>query len=135
MTFSAMWRLGWAELREAFSFGGNVAQPTPYGMYGTITPGEVGSARDTRGDQSPVREMEEEPVKADTNRLPSPAEIASGQDRGVRGQAPERAQGQEQGSVHGEPDNNPSPSQIAANPGRHAPDQQQSQEQEHGMER
>ena len=132
----AMLRLGLSEIREAFSWpGGNIAQPTPYGMAGTLTPGEVGSARDTTGNNSPVREMEEEPVMSDTNRMPSPAEIANGQGRGVRGQEQQQLQGQEQGSVLGERDKSPSPSQIAANPEPRAPEQQQSHEHEHGMER
>lgn len=133
MTFSAMWRLGWAELREAFSFGGNVAQPTPYGMFGTSTPGEVGTARETKGKKS-RDEMEEEPVMASKNRLPSPAQIAAGQGRSVQGQEQERVQGQDQRLMQGEREKNPSPSQIAANPEPRAPEQQHSQEHEHGME-
>ena len=128
----AMFRLGLAELREAFSWpGGNIAQPTPYGMAGTLTPGEVYSARKNDDD---TQSLEEGPQMAQ-NRLPSPAEIVASQDRGGRGQEQERAQGQEQGSVHGQRDMNVSPSQIAANPEPRAPEQQHSQEHEHGMER
>src|SRR5213080_2768770 len=75
MTPGAMGRLGLAELREAVSLGGNVAQPTPLGMYGTLTPGEVGEARDTN---PRIRQMEEEPLMNDNGRLPSPSEIAEG---------------------------------------------------------
>jgi hypothetical protein len=67
MTFGAMARLGLAEIREASSMGGNVAQPTPYGMYGTLTPGEVGAARH---DDPNVAQMEEA--------LPTPSQIADG---------------------------------------------------------
>lgn len=55
---SAMARLGLAELRAAVAFNdSNVVQPSPYGIYGTKTPGEVqedreASARDANG-QSP----------------------------------------------------------------------------------
>ena len=66
MTAGAMGRLGLAELRELFSPGGNIAQQTPYGMYGTLTPGEVGAARD--GDANVWRLNE--------HALPSPGELA-----------------------------------------------------------
>ena len=79
MTPGTMGRLGLAELREAVSFGGNVAQPTPYGMYGTLTPGEVGAARDKDGQT--VRQMEEEALPARlTARTPTamvPAGVAA----------------------------------------------------------
>lgn len=43
---SAMWRLGWKEIREAAHFqGSNVAQPSEYGLYGTRTPGEIADDR------------------------------------------------------------------------------------------
>jgi hypothetical protein len=69
MTFGAMFRLGVAELREAVSLGGNIQPPTPLGMYGTLTPGEVGAARDN---DAGVRQMNEEP-------LPSPGHLAASQ--------------------------------------------------------
>jgi hypothetical protein len=75
MTPGAMVRLGLAELREAFSFGGNVAPPTPLGMYGTLTPGEVGEARDTN---PRIRQMEEEPLMNDNQHSPSSSGIAEG---------------------------------------------------------
>lgn len=55
---SAMARLGLAELRAAVAFSeSNIVQPSPYGIYGTKTPGEVqeerrSSSRDG-GDDSP----------------------------------------------------------------------------------
>ena len=47
MTFDAFGRLGLAELRQAVTLDGSIADrtPTPYGMYGTLTPGEVSAAR------------------------------------------------------------------------------------------
>jgi hypothetical protein len=57
---NAMARLGLAELRAAVVFSeSNVVQPSPYGIYGTKTPGEVqnergGSSRDA-GDAPPRR--------------------------------------------------------------------------------
>lgn len=78
MSPGAFFRLGLAELREAFSFGGNVAQPTPLGMYGTLTPGEVGAARE---DGSNLRQMEEEPLRAsDIARDSDPRGLGQGQD-------------------------------------------------------
>jgi hypothetical protein len=134
MHAGAMLRLGLSEIREVFSWpGGNIAQPTPYGMAGTLTPGEVYSAR---RDNDNAQHLEEGSTM-DTNRLPSPAEIAAGKDVGARGQdhGQERLQGQEKGSVHGEQNLNPSPSQIADNPQPHAPEQQHGMEHDHGMER
>lgn len=55
---SAMFRLGLSELRAAVAFSdSNVVQPSPYGIYGTKTPGEVqeerkSSSRDG-GDDAP----------------------------------------------------------------------------------
>jgi hypothetical protein len=55
---SAMARLGLAELRAAFVVSdSNIVQPSPYGIYGTKTPGEVqeerrSSSRDA-GDDPP----------------------------------------------------------------------------------
>jgi hypothetical protein len=116
MTPGAMFRLGVAELREAVSMGGNVAQPTPLGMYGTLTPGEVGAARDN---DPKVREMEQEA-------LPSPSRIA---------------EGKSSASVHGETQKvskqQPSPGDIADGRGQQ-PEQQRSQQQqgrEHGQSR
>src|SRR3954468_5650171 len=74
MTLGAMARLGLAEFREVFSPGGNIAQPTPYGMYGTLTPGEVSSAR--QDDPQPPQLEEESPVKGNPS-TPSPSQIAA----------------------------------------------------------
>ena len=74
VTPGAMGRLGLAELREAFTLGGNINPPTPLGMYGTKTPGEVGAARDN---DVGVRHMEEES-------LPSPGHLAASRGRTAR---------------------------------------------------
>jgi hypothetical protein len=55
---SAMFRLGLAELRAAVAFSeSNIIQPSPYGIYGTKTPGEVQEERQSssqdRGDYPP----------------------------------------------------------------------------------
>jgi hypothetical protein len=74
--FSAMARLGLAELRAAAVFSeSNIVQPSPYGIVGTKTPGEVqddrkASARDASepsesvfdgrmGEPDPSRDQEE----------------------------------------------------------------------------
>lgn len=44
-SLQAMGSLGLNELREVFSPGGNIAQPTPTGMYGNQTQAEVTNAR------------------------------------------------------------------------------------------
>jgi hypothetical protein len=51
MHAGGMARLGLAELRQAASMEGSVADHTqsPYGLYGTITPGEVTAARSEEG--------------------------------------------------------------------------------------
>ena len=51
MTFGASARLGLEELRQGVSLEGSVADQTatPYGMYGTQTPGEVAQARENEG--------------------------------------------------------------------------------------
>lgn len=57
---SAMARLGLAELRAAVAYSeSNIVQPSPYGIYGTKTPGEVqeerkSSSRDCGDDPPPV---------------------------------------------------------------------------------
>lgn len=45
-SLEAAMRQGLAELRGALYPESNVVQPTPYGMYGTKTPGEVADDRD-----------------------------------------------------------------------------------------
>lgn len=46
---AAMGRLGLEELRGALYPESNVAQPSEYGLYGTLTPGEVAEARRESG--------------------------------------------------------------------------------------
>ncbi len=57
----AMARLGLRELRELGNPGGNIAQPSEYGLYGTLTPGEVAESRRHDG-----RELEEEGMNRDS---------------------------------------------------------------------
>jgi len=80
---SAMARLGLAELRAAFVFSeSNIVQPSPYGIYGTKTPGEVqeerkSSSRD-QGDEAPSimqgrgLESEENPGHSQDKEPPEP---------------------------------------------------------------
>jgi len=94
MTAGAHARLGLSELREAFSPGGNIAQSTPYGMWGTTTPGEVAAGRQ---ETSSGRSMEDEGMQ--------PVDGDRAADRG---------------SVYGPADDaSPTPSQIAQ---RHRPE-------------
>ena len=58
---AAMARLGLRELRELGNPGGNMAQPSEYGLYGTMTPGEVAESR--RGDE---RDLEDESPRRDS---------------------------------------------------------------------
>jgi hypothetical protein len=53
---AAMARMGLRELRAVMYPGGNVAQQPEYGLYGTMTPGEVAESR--RGEE---HDLEEEP--------------------------------------------------------------------------
>ncbi len=117
MTPGAMVRLGVAELRGAFSLGGNVEQPTPLGMYGTLTPGEVGAAREN--ENGDVRRMEEEPSRQDARAALTPSEIA--RDPGPPGKD------REQGKEH---DMNIKPSEIAKDNTQQRPDQDHSRERE-----
>jgi len=123
-------RLGLSELREAFSPGGNITQSTPYGMWGTPTPGEVAPPRDNGSGSASIEASQE-----------------AAYDRGPAGQAG--------GSVHGPEltagETLPSPSQIAgrhkAEPGHsvHGPERSpsdiarapkpQEQQQEHDRDR
>lgn len=56
-------RLGLAEARQIFSLGGNIEQPTPYGMFGTQTPGEIADAR------------RDKPERAAAEGLPLPSDV------------------------------------------------------------
>jgi hypothetical protein len=77
MTLGSTVRLGLSELREAVSLESRIAQPTPYGMWGTLTPGEVAAGRDP---DSLATTMDQETWMTS---LPSPSEIA--EDRGPYG--------------------------------------------------
>ena len=57
---SAMARQGLRELRGSLYTGSNIAQQPEYGLYGTMTPGEIA---DARRDQ-PALSMEEEGTKS-----------------------------------------------------------------------
>jgi hypothetical protein len=117
MTFGAHMRLGLAELRAAAALGGNVEQPTPLGMYGTMTPGEVGAAREN--ENGDVRRMEEEPRREDARAAVTPSEIA--RDPGPLGK--DHEQGKEQ-------DMNIKPSEIARDNTQQRPDQDHSRDRE-----
>lgn len=126
MTFGASMRLGLAEIRELGNpAAGSVAQPTPLGMYGTATPGEIGAARDSTQEGS-VRRMEEEPSHASSTPR-SPSAIAEGKG-GIHGQQAGKDRGM--GTVHGHQPSR-SPSEIADNPMPDIPRQDLGHE--HGM--
>ena len=78
---AAMGRQGLRELRAAMYPNSNVAQQSEYGLYGTMTPGEVAEAR--RGDG---RDLEDEkpPASALEGRM------AAVESRGV--EEPQRAE-------------------------------------------
>ncbi|MDX1968839.1 MAG: hypothetical protein SFV23_16815 [Planctomycetaceae bacterium] len=81
---SAMARQGLRELRGALYPESNVAQSAEYGLYGTMTPGEVA---ETRRDQT--LNLEQEAPRQGTvvdQRLPSAAEVGRDSldaDRGI----------------------------------------------------
>lgn len=62
MSLGASARLGLEELRQAVALDGSVADrtQTPLGMYGTITPGEVSTAREDDGTVHGPKEAGEE---------------------------------------------------------------------------
>ena len=133
MTPGAMARLGLAELREAFSLGGNIAQPTPYGMFGNVTPGEVAAER---RDDPHVQQWEQEPMAKQDQ--PTPSQVIDNAKSALpdrQGQQQGNAIGQDKGSVHGG-GQTPSPSQVIDNPQTYlTPEQKQhGQEQQHGHE-
>lgn len=119
MTLGAHARLGLAELREAASLQSGSEAATPLGMWGTMTPGEVGAARQDGPQRGP---LEDEPENAP----PSPGDIAYGREGGsVYG--PTAQPGQDRGSVYGDrqPDAPlPSPSAIAKDQQRDLPARQ-----------
>jgi hypothetical protein len=73
MTPGAMTRLGLAELREAVSLDSGNEGSTPYGMYGTLTPGEVAAER---RDDPQVQQLEQEMGDHKADRAMTPGEIA-----------------------------------------------------------
>ncbi len=83
----AMFRLGLQELRGSLYPESNVSQPTPYGIYGTKTPGEVA---DERKEDARVQRLNEEPgLEAAGEAKPNALQAA-------RERAAERAQEQSQ---------------------------------------
>jgi hypothetical protein len=58
MSLGASARLGLAELRQAFTIEGSIADktPTPLGMYGALTPGEISAARQESTVHGPAQE-------------------------------------------------------------------------------
>jgi hypothetical protein len=147
MTPGALGRLGLSEVREVFSFGGNIAQPTPHGMYGTLTPGEVAAER---RDDPHVQQLEQEPHTAVATKgtLPTPSEIAEASRGSVHGdpqasievaKSPSEIAAASRGSVYGEAQQAteqilPSPSDIGRDPGP-PQEPQQGQEQAHEQSR
>jgi hypothetical protein len=76
-SFGAWMRLGLRELRAVFFPESNVAQPSEYGIFGTLTPGEVAAGRrDAPAVPSPGR---------------SPAAIAAAHAHGGHGGEPQRS--------------------------------------------
>jgi hypothetical protein len=128
MALGAHARLGMAEIRELGNpAAGSVAQPTPLGMYGTATPGEVGAAREQQP-EGPVRRMEEEPSHASPTPR-SPSAIAEGKG-GIHGEQTGKDRGF--GTVHGHQPGRP-PSEIAGNPMPDIPNQNLGPEHSNGM--
>lgn len=65
MHAGAMARQGLAELRQAASLEGTVAQPPGLGLYGTITPGEVSMARQEASPTESTRDAAPDATEAD----------------------------------------------------------------------
>lgn len=120
MTLGAHARLGLGELREAVSLKSGNEAVTPLGMWGTMTPGEVGAARQ---DDPQRGALEDEPERAP----PSPGDIAYGRDGGsIYGRASEADR--EHSSVYGgRPADTPlpSPGDIAKEQQRDLPARQE----------
>jgi hypothetical protein len=86
-TLGAMARLGMQELRNAVSLGPeSVEAPTPYGMYGNITPGEVSQERAANEEPQP-----EQSAPSSMDELRAYAEARSAE----ASQAMEHSQGME----------------------------------------
>ena len=88
-TLQAMGSLGLNELRAAFSPGGNIEQPTPPGMYGNATQGEIADAREGKEQTGGLESHQEMPSQS--KRL-TPSQIG----RGEFTPKPEQQHGQEQ---------------------------------------
>jgi hypothetical protein len=115
-------RLGWAEIGQAFVFRdqSDIHQPTPLGMPGHPTPGEVGAARD----HDPAEFQPEQSVE--NSRPPSPSDIAEDREFGVHGR------GDAYSALYGQPAQSnadlPSPSDIAAD---NTPEREQTRDRGH----
>lgn len=120
-TLAAWMRLGLAELRQAASFGGNVEQPTPYGMYGNPTPGQVAGQTDYR------QPMEASAMTDARPDLPSPSQVIDNPQayQAEPGRTPDHAM------ERGNADALPSPSQVIDNPAAYQPEQTPGQERHH----
>jgi hypothetical protein len=131
MTLGAWMRLGLAELREVFSPGGNVTQQTPYGMFGTLTPGEVAAGRQTDSSRQP----EFQAMEGELSRLPTPAQLI---DNAHAYQAERNGTeiDRERGAIQGDIGPLPTPSQVIDNPQASLPDGHDGPEQQnvHGRE-
>ena len=122
MTAGAMGRLGLAELREAVSLDSGNEAATPYGMYGTLTPGEVGEMR-REAPEAPAMDQEFSVLGED--RGPTPGDIA-----GLAGRF-----GADAGAVYGRGDDGMTPGDIAREEAVYAPDPDPSRGMEQGRGR
>jgi len=59
---SAMFRQGLRELRSALYPESNVAQQPEYGLYGTVTPGEVAASRRDSIVDEKLQQLDNQPV-------------------------------------------------------------------------
>lgn len=75
----AMLRQGIRELRGSMYTGSNVAQQPEYGLYGTLTPGEIQDSRRESPDSTPALEEEkadsplQQSMKLAKSRSPDPS--------------------------------------------------------------
>ena len=77
----AMFRQGLKELRAVVTFEGSAAQPTEYGIFGTLTPGEVAADRNP-ADPTPVEQNQEaasSPLAARQDALRAAATVITAQ--------------------------------------------------------
>lgn len=90
---TAMGRLGLAELRQAFSFGaGSVEQPTPPGIFGSPTQGEIAQARGGPG-SGPEQEAPQKKLSMDDLRAYADARAKEAEQRMEHGRQRERERG------------------------------------------